>query len=157
MMFRGGMAAGGIGNAGGSAWSGTSSYGGATGGGGGGGGGLFNDNDDDMGEEYEEKKRLKEVQKMAEGEKCTCILQLILPTYLRGLLTQINLHWLHRWCLKVTGSETAMAIADSVCNVLLLDKGPEEAAAELLELLGFSAFEEVTALMEQRCDDHGRV
>ena len=64
--------------------------------------------------------------------------------------TQINLHWLQRWCVRVTCSETAPAIADSICNVLLLDKGPDEAAAELLELLGFSAFDEVTALMEQR-------
>lgn len=36
---------------------------------------------------------------------------------------QINLHWLQRWCMRVAGEPTfANAIADSICNILLLDK-----------------------------------
>lgn len=67
---------------------------------------------------------------------------------------QINLHWLHRWCVRVIGPDTANEIADSICNVILLDKSPDEAAADLIELLGYSAFDEVTALMGQRYNQH---
>ncbi|GAX76248.1 hypothetical protein CEUSTIGMA_g3692.t1 [Chlamydomonas eustigma] len=81
---------------------------------------MMND-DEDLGEEYEDGKRLKE----------------------------INLHWLQRWCVKVAG-EAATSVADSVCMVLLFDKGPDEAAAELLEILGDHAFEDVMMLMEQK-------
>jgi hypothetical protein len=52
---------------------------------------------------------------------------------------QINLHWLQRWCVKVAG-EAAPAIAQSVCVELLMDKGADQAAAELLEMMGDHAF-----------------
>lgn len=68
----------------------------------------------------------------------------------KPLWWQINLHWLQRWCVRVTGPDIAIEMADSICNVILLDKTPDETATELLELLGYSAFDEVTALIEQR-------
>lgn len=66
--------------------------------------------------------------------------------------------WLREWCSRATGSGGAAAaaaddesLALAACRVLLLNRCPEEAAAELFDLLGDNAFEAIEELMEHRC------
>lgn len=87
--------------------------------------------EEDLGAEYEEGKRSKEV---------------------------TNMHWLHRWCLKVSGGdkESAQAVAESICHQLIIsdaERGSSEAlASQLIDMLGDQSLEDVMLLMENRRD-----
>ena len=87
--------------------------------------------EEDLGAEYEDGKRSKEV---------------------------ANMHWLHRWCMKVSGrdKESALTIADSVCHQLIIsdaERGSSEAlASQLIDMLGDQCLDDVMLLMENRRD-----
>lgn len=57
---------------------------------------------------------------------------------------------LQRWCARVAGRDDASTLATAVGRVLLAEKSGDAAAMELYELLGDSAFEHISELMENR-------
>ncbi|MEW5302418.1 MAG: hypothetical protein WDW36_005207 [Sanguina aurantia] len=59
--------------------------------------------------------------------------------------------WLHQWCTRVVGADEALSIATSICLVLLKEQGSGDATAnDLVEMLGFAAFEAIGELMDNR-------
>ncbi len=65
--------------------------------------------------------------------------------------------WLREWCARTGpgGAPAAAAAGDdalalAACRVLFLGRSPDEAAAELFDLLGDNAFEAIGELMEHR-------
>ena len=65
--------------------------------------------------------------------------------------------WLREWCARTGpgGAPAAAgagddALALAACRVLFLGRSPDEAAAELFDLLGDNAFEAIGELMEHR-------
>ncbi|KAL6745010.1 hypothetical protein V8C86DRAFT_3151858 [Haematococcus lacustris] len=107
--------------------------------------------EEELGEEYEEGKRLRQVGP-AGGQAAG-------GTRDRGgrLGLGINLHWLQRWAQRTTGfpPDCLADLCESLATVLLLSAGGgqgalEEAAGQLLELVGQEAAEAVAQLMQQR-------
>ena len=65
--------------------------------------------------------------------------------------------WLREWCARTgpggapaTAAAGDDALALAACRVLFLGRSPDEAAAELFDLLGDNAFEAIGELMEHR-------
>ena len=72
---------------------------------------------------------------------------------------QVDLHWLQRWCQRVSGpGPDSGSLAMTVCRVLLTSgssgSSGDAMAAELFELLGdqASVFEDISMLVENRWD-----
>jgi hypothetical protein len=67
---------------------------------------------------------------------------------------QVGLAWLDRWATGIAGKDQAPALCMSIASQLYAANstglGPDEVAAQLLDLLGDAAFEAVGQLLERR-------
>lgn len=64
---------------------------------------------------------------------------------------QTGVAWLHKWCIRIVGPEDALDIATSISLVLLKEQGSGDATAnDLVEMLGFAAFDAIGELMDNR-------
>lgn len=66
----------------------------------------------------------------------------------------MGLSWLNRWATNVAGKDQASFLCHTICSQLLAAEqtglGPDELAAQLLDLLGDAAFEHVGEVVEKR-------
>lgn len=67
---------------------------------------------------------------------------------------QVGLAWLNRWATNTAGKDQAGVLCLSIASQLVAAQqtglGADEVAAQLLDLLGDAAFEQVGALLERR-------
>ncbi|KAK9814715.1 hypothetical protein WJX72_010327 [[Myrmecia] bisecta] len=74
----------------------------------------------------------------------------------RRAASKVGAKWLREWCGRASGASALDSADDSlamaVCRVLLLGRSGDEAAAELFDLLGDTAFESIQELLEHRKD-----
>lgn len=68
---------------------------------------------------------------------------------------QVGLAWLDRWAAGIAGKDQGPTLCMSIASQLFAAQstglGPDELAAQLLDLLGDAAFEAVGQLLERRC------
>jgi hypothetical protein len=67
---------------------------------------------------------------------------------------QVGARWLREWCNRAGGVNDASgddSLVLAVCRVVLGNLSGDEAAAELFDLFGDGAFEDIQELLEHRC------